>query len=240
MAWHDECPHKVYASALLLDGKIEGWKTGNPPKKEPGEFRAYWKRDRMNDYTVEYVGFEVNNDREHDDAFRKLAPEWFRQWPLAEDLHGSPPYSDVPEGVVGTRDEILAMVPGPEMDALVAEKIMGLNVTSKFCFDSKEGTEICLWEDGPYLHGCDYLDLNKTNKGCPEYCSHDPLNYSTDISAAWEMEEEAYRNNGEYTRLLAKITQSEVLPYWINQFRLLHATPEQRCKAALLAKEVPE
>ena len=93
MAWHDKWPHKVYASVLLLDGKIETWKTGNPPKKEPMEFSNYWKLDRMKDYTCEYVGFEVNNDQEHDDAFRKLAPEWFRQWELAVDFHGSPPYS---------------------------------------------------------------------------------------------------------------------------------------------------
>lgn len=111
MAWHNEWPHKVYASVLLLDGKIEGWKTGNPPKKEPGEFKAYWKRDRLNDYTAEYVGFEVNNDKEHNDAFEKLAPEWFRQWELAEDLHGAPPYSD--EADPQLMDTKSKLTPGP-------------------------------------------------------------------------------------------------------------------------------
>lgn len=92
MAWHDEWPHKVYASVLLLDGRIEEWKIGNPPKTEPLDFKAYWKRDRLADYRAEFTEFVVNNDQEHDDAFRKLAPEWFRQWELAEDFHGSPPY----------------------------------------------------------------------------------------------------------------------------------------------------
>ena len=91
--WTDIYPHKVYASVLLLDGKIEGWKVGNPPKTEPLDFKAYWKRDRLADYRAEFIGFTVNNDKEHDDAFRKLSPEWFKQWELADDLHGSPPYT---------------------------------------------------------------------------------------------------------------------------------------------------
>ena len=110
MAWHDEWPHKVCASVLLLDGKIEGWKTGYPPKTEPCDFKAYWKKDRLNDYTVEHTCFEVNNDSEHNDAFRKLSPEWFRQWKLADDLHGSPPYSD--ENVVEMQDKT-RYSPGP-------------------------------------------------------------------------------------------------------------------------------
>lgn len=234
MAWHDEWPHKVYASVLLLDGKIEDWKTGNPPKKEPGEFRAHWKRDRMSDYTVEYVGFEVNNDQEHDDAFRKLAPQWFRQWELAEDLHGSPPYSDRADESRLMREKILAMVPGREFDALVAEKVMGLNVTSKFCFDSKEGTEICLWEDGPYSHGCNYLDLNKTNKGCPEYYSHAPLNYSTDISASWDVVNKF--DDSFFLRRLPGKTYAAGSGHATGSGE----TPSEAiCKAALLSMEVP-
>jgi len=107
MAWHDKWPHKVCASVLLLDGKIEGWKTGYPPKKEPGEFRAYWKRDRLSDYTVEYTCFEVNNNQEHNEAFRKLAREWFRQWELADDLRGSAPY----ESPVNYFDEARKLLP---------------------------------------------------------------------------------------------------------------------------------
>lgn len=92
MAWYDEYPHSVYASVLLLDGKIESWEIGNPPKKSPYDFSAYWKRNRLNDYTSQYTEFVVNNDLEHNEAFEILAREWFKQWPIAEDFKGSKPY----------------------------------------------------------------------------------------------------------------------------------------------------
>ena len=92
MAWHDEYPHSVFASVLLLDGKIESWKIGNPAKKSPMDFSAFWKLDRLEDYTSEFKEFVVNNSEEHEEVFHFLGHEWFRQWPIAENFHGSKPY----------------------------------------------------------------------------------------------------------------------------------------------------
>lgn|GEM_PF-2323813 len=94
MAWHDEYPHKVYASVLLLDGKIENWKIGGSPKKHAGDWSNFWKLDRINDYTVQFTEFVVNNDKEHNEAFEKLAPEWLKQWLIADDFVGSRPYRE--------------------------------------------------------------------------------------------------------------------------------------------------
>jgi hypothetical protein len=85
MAWFEEYPHKVYASVLLLDNKIENWKVGGHPKRDPGEFSGFWKRDRLSDYSSEYTEFIVNNEDEHRKAFEELAPEWFKQWEHAND-----------------------------------------------------------------------------------------------------------------------------------------------------------
>ena len=43
----------IYAQVLLLDGKIENWKICQDKKDSPYDFKAYWKRDRLNDYTME-------------------------------------------------------------------------------------------------------------------------------------------------------------------------------------------
>lgn len=92
LGWIDEYPHSVFASVCLLDNKIENWKVGEHPKTHPGYFSGFWKMDKLNDYTSQYIEFVVNNDKEHHNAFVKLAPEWFKQWELVEDFIGSKPY----------------------------------------------------------------------------------------------------------------------------------------------------
>lgn len=72
-------PYDLYASVLLLDGKIENWKVVNYPKKTPGAFSGFWKPARMKDYTVQNHKWTVNNSLEHEEVFSKHAPEWFRQ-----------------------------------------------------------------------------------------------------------------------------------------------------------------
>lgn len=94
MAWHNEYPHKVYASVLLLDGKIENWKVSGNSKKMPGDWSSFWKLDRLNDYKVQFTEFVVNNAKEHNEVFEKLAPKWFGQWPIADDFVGSRPYRE--------------------------------------------------------------------------------------------------------------------------------------------------
>lgn len=250
MAWHDEWPHKACASVLLLDGKIEGWKTGYPPKKEPGEFKAYWKRDRMNDYTVEYTCFEVNNDKEHDDAFRKLAPEWFRQWELAEDLHGSPPYSiekaDAPRF---TRDEIMEMVPGPKMDE-AAGKAIGAIPKIKYFAMNKDETAYYM----DFERETEALDWhNSMVKRIPEglyvvnggHIARKEIyrQYSEDISAAWDVAEKfdffQVENKGYgQKKYHAIVDVCEEDGTYSTAEAFGDTAPKAICKAALLAKEV--
>lgn len=64
-----------------------------------------------------------------------------------------------------------------------------------------------------------------------EWCSK----YSTDISAAWEVEEQIHKKrlNVEYCSALKQVVAAK--GEYVGLFDYIHATPEQRCKAALLA-----
>lgn len=85
--WVDTYPHKVYASVLLLDGKIYNYKIGQSFWENPLEVKMRYsdfeKIDRM---TVEHTCFEVNNSEEHNTAFKVLAMDWFKNWEIHE-LH---------------------------------------------------------------------------------------------------------------------------------------------------------
>ena len=43
----------IYAQVLLLDNKIEAWKICQDRKSSPYDFKAYWKQDRIDNYTME-------------------------------------------------------------------------------------------------------------------------------------------------------------------------------------------
>ncbi len=249
MAWHDEWPHKVCASVLLLDGKIEEWKTGYPPKKEPGDFKAYWKRDRLNDYTVEYTCFEVNNDKEHDEAFRKLAPEWFRRWELAEDLHGTAPYSEMVQEVAAvTRDEILAMVPGPEMDEAVGKAIGAIPVIkwyvmnreeTAYAMDFDRESEAKAWLNDKMTKFSDAWQA----KGYHVVRQEIYRQYSKDISEAWTVAEKfdffQVENKGygqKKYHAIVDVCEEDGTYSTADAFG--ETAPEAICKAALLAKEL--
>lgn len=98
MHWSNEYPHELHANVLLLDNKIECWKTGNTKAEGYWPFRASWKTDRlrlfnddpyeswtMGDYKVESKTWTVNNDLEHNDVFKIHAPNWYKQWEHADD-----------------------------------------------------------------------------------------------------------------------------------------------------------
>ena len=61
--------------------------------------------------------------------------------------------------------------------------------------------------------------------------------FSGSLDAAWEMEEELERRGlcDEYEHALVTIAWSERLHPARSAWRLIHATPEQRCEAALEA-----
>lgn len=92
MAWHDEYPHMLYVSVLLLDNKIENWKVGNYHWDNPYMVKAYWKPDRLNDYKVQWIGYCCKNDEEHNKVFTELAPKWLRAWKHARDYRLSRAY----------------------------------------------------------------------------------------------------------------------------------------------------
>lgn len=95
----------IYAQVLLLDSKIEAWKICQSQKNSPYDFKAYWKRDRMNDYTMDTFVF-VEEETTVDDGwtfnsyvYEVLAPEWINKWEYADDYKGS-------KATVRTMDEV--------------------------------------------------------------------------------------------------------------------------------------
>lgn len=78
-----------------------------------------------------------------------------------------------------TREEILNMPAGKEMDALITEKIMGLVWDETRC-------RVCGWpladdpKDGCILSDCSMRPLPKTR-------ADEPAIYSTDLGAAWKL-----------------------------------------------------
>ncbi|WP_060862915.1 hypothetical protein [Paenibacillus riograndensis] len=65
-------------------------------------------------------------------------------------------------------------------------------------------------------------------------------NWSTDISAAWEVEEKiaVLEKEGHYVKALCDVVgtpRDGTRTLAMDDWRMLHAKPEQRCKAALLA-----
>lgn len=94
--WVDTYPHTVYASVLLKNNKIINWKIGERKWTHPldmsRKIKVPFNMDDYKDETVEHTAFEVNNSKEHNEAFSKLAREWFRQWELHEEFYGQSPY----------------------------------------------------------------------------------------------------------------------------------------------------
>ncbi|MEK5415231.1 hypothetical protein BSK49_19365 [Paenibacillus odorifer] len=126
-----------------------------------------------------------------------------------------------------TREEIQGMKPGREMDALIAEKVLG-------------------WTDirrvNPAVIHSFSADGNHANFGfSPVLYKHVPFPlYSTDISAAWEVE--SIFDQDTPLREDYAIELHNVMGLMLhepttlnNVYQFAHATPEQRCKAALLA-----
>lgn len=63
-----------------------------------------------------------------------------------------------------------------------------------------------------------------------------PKRYSQDISAAWEVEEKMNTDElfWRYTNHVKKLLLCK-MSEGVNEYNMMHATPEIRCKAALLA-----
>ena len=116
-----------------------------------------------------------------------------------------------------TRAEVMALQTGREMDACVAEHVMGLE----------------LFRD---RHGNAYV---KGDHGLLE--NNMPPAYSTEIAACWQMQERIGREWSEesriaYARNLAMLLLGEpdALLRWEHVWALAFASPWWRCRAALL------
>ncbi|TGE35902.1 hypothetical protein E4K67_22560 [Desulfosporosinus fructosivorans] len=153
-----------------------------------------------------------------------------------------------------TRDEILAMVPGRELDALVAEKVFGwTGRKTVYRWDDRKKHErpLIIFTDGDRKNADNYtpyVDNNgtKINYSEPHKVFIPPC-YSTDISVAWDVVEKMCKGRSYE---ISSSFQDEYdvgdvgwLITWGNmgspgQEEIWAPTiPEAICKAALLAKE---
>lgn len=102
----------IYAQVLLLDNKIESWKICQDQKQSPYEFKAYWKQDRIQDYTMETFVFNVEETCIKEGwifnwyVYSVLAPKWVNQWEYADDYKGSKAKESTLEEVTEDRKRI--------------------------------------------------------------------------------------------------------------------------------------
>lgn len=127
-----------------------------------------------------------------------------------------------------TLEDILQMPAGKEVNALVAEKVMGWLAD----YDSyHHWTE--LGSSLPY--GVLFMRLDRGHR---EQVTIDYVpNYSTDAGAAWEMEERIKDMDSEIVGRYI-LAMKGVCGYhgkYSEMWNIIHATPLERCKAALIA-----
>lgn len=81
-------PHKICASALLLDGKLQGWKAGGTHWASSHDARTWLKADRADEYTVERTEWTANNEDERREVFERKVHDWLRQWDAGKAVEG--------------------------------------------------------------------------------------------------------------------------------------------------------
>jgi len=151
-----------------------------------------------------------------------------------------------------TREEILAMKPGEELDGLVAERIMGL----------KRGVDFGEWPEhqwkrdsygnvdrfgfeaghhnGPACERCGYSYCVRCQSGPTQPCVVEPEPSSTDIKAAWHVVERLdSQGAGIIIENLQNKWQVQLSGNWRGKPICVIADaatfPEVICRAALLA-----
>lgn len=77
-SWLETYPHKVYASVLLLDGKVVDYKIGKNYWKSPFyvSLRGQITLDELKRCKTKYRFWEVNSDKEHNEVFNTLGKAW--------------------------------------------------------------------------------------------------------------------------------------------------------------------
>lgn len=148
-----------------------------------------------------------------------------------------------------TRDEIMQMEAGPELDAFVAEKVMGVKPEVTPIVSNNGGKSACAVVDvwsGPFRSERDlrvWLDEQQAGgllggykiEGWRTY-----PRYSTSIAAAWEVMQWARRQTFSKRRRFKRALQDSVshrlrnAPIHDNEV-CMRMEPEDICRAALIA-----
>ena len=112
-----------------------------------------------------------------------------------------------------------------ELNAQVAEEVMGLKDVSCHPGDHAPlDTSATIYVGGSRFHGPD-----SDRQLVPDF--------SGSLDAAWLMEEEIERRGlqTQYVGELWALLELDTIPYGTTYWPMAHATPEQRCRAALEA-----
>ncbi len=136
-----------------------------------------------------------------------------------------------------TKEEILAMKPGPELDTLVAEQVMGHPMPDFIPEDALD-----LYLVGTPIHCDNWTCVCRYDEGDTPKWVPDP--YSTDISAAWSVVEKMklkfYDFQGFCYNLITELFGTNISDCTFNTIEMVlrGLTPEAICKAALIATDV--
>lgn len=93
---------KIYASALLQDGKLKFWKVSDRAKKDIHDWykEFYYAQEKLVEFKekanwkIEIKEFEQLTDEDNKHIFDVLSVEWFKQFKLVEPYKGKPPYGE--------------------------------------------------------------------------------------------------------------------------------------------------
>ncbi|MEK3947290.1 hypothetical protein MHB46_02210 [Paenibacillus sp. FSL H7-0703] len=141
-----------------------------------------------------------------------------------------------------TREKILSTKAGTALDRLVEEHILGWVAWRE---QRGEYLVVTFQKPGapePYkrsqnwksqMEGYSKIPFSEIN--IMKHAVYGDKDFSTDISLAWEVEEKIkkMRLHVEYCQALKQVVVST--GEYVGLFDYIHATPEQRCKSALLA-----
>ncbi|MEK5183181.1 hypothetical protein [Paenibacillus sp. FSL P4-0288] len=145
-----------------------------------------------------------------------------------------------------TRGEIMAMEPGRILDRMVQKHIFKWIPWMEKRVDYLVVTYQKPGEKEPYMRSQNWR-TEKDRYSIIEFSEIDPMkhavygdkDFSTEIALAWEVEaifEQDTKLRGDYAIELNNVLGLKLyeLTTLDNIYKLAHATPEQRCKAALL------
>jgi hypothetical protein len=146
-----------------------------------------------------------------------------------------------------TKEQIALMIPGPELNELVGIHITKVEPRTEYWAIDREEKGIFITFD--YKSEADTW-LKGQSERFPQWVEREGCHivekkiyprYSEDISASWQAEEAIFGQDSELQEEYA-IQLHNVLGLWLHEpttlkniYQFAHASPLERCKAALLA-----